>query len=317
METVIEEKDKELHSKDRQIQEQHHTIQLKERQLQEKCSQLLEKDKLYALLNGKDHALDHKVKEIQDKQKDSEQDFQCRLQQKDMAIAELQKTKSAQERMIIWRLEKQHTACASQKPETASQTSLAVVESKGISKMWWRKGKNAPEAMMSGMAVVSGNAAYFRPASSSNVYCLLITSREEQWSRLPGNPSQGFGLAVIDDLLTSVGGWKNGSINTLLSLREKTSWSEVIPPMPTPRSEAVCITTKSALVVAGGCVKHYEPTDIVEVIDLQTKQWIEALLLPKKCRSLSAAVCGNTLYLAGGVTGFVSRGGIINHTPLK
>ena len=111
-----------------------------------------------------------------------------------------------------------------------------------------------------------------------------------------------FGLAIIDGLLTSVGG--RGPTNTLLSLTgkgERKQWSDVFPPMPTPRSLTACITTEKALVVAGG----YAGGDLatVEVMDMNTKQWTTVCPLPQKASELSSIVCGDSLFLAGGCTG--------------
>ena len=61
--------------------------------------------------------------------------------------------------------------------------------------------------------------------------------------------------------------------NTLFSLTgegERKQWSEVFPPMPTPRRLTACITTVQAIVVAGG----YADDELanVEVMDISTKQ---------------------------------------------
>ena len=160
----------------------------------------------------------------------------------------------------------------------------------------------APERMERGAAVVDGNTAYFRPAVSRRVYSYQNILGNEQCSRLPDNPNKDFSLAVIDGLLTSAGGWKGrGSTNTLLSLTgegERKQWSDVFPPMPTPRSSAACITTEKALVVSGGTAGD-DDLAALEVMHINTKQWTTVCPLPQKLRSLSGIVCGDSLYLAG------------------
>ena len=64
--------------------------------------------------------------------------------------------------------------------------------------------------------VVHENTAYFRSWGSHKVYSYQIIGEEEQWSQLPDNDNWNCGLAVIDGLVTSVGGYKNGYTNTLL-----------------------------------------------------------------------------------------------------
>ena len=202
-------------------------------------------------------------------------------------------------------------------PNTASRagpvTTPQRAASKDISIMNWRKGKNAPESMVRGAAIVHGNTAFFRPGNSCKVYSYHNVQGQEQWSRLPDNPNGDCGLEVIDGLLTSVGGWNREASKTeatLLSLREKgerKDWCEVFPPMPTPRDDVACVTTEQALVVAGGFAGG-EFLNTVEVMNLNSKQWTAVTSLPRKCHSLSATVCGDSLYLAGGFTvGFRSK----------
>ena len=102
--------------------------------------------------------------------------------------------------------------------------------------MTWREGKNAPEIIYREAAVVHGNTAYFRPFRSQKVYSYQNIEDKEQWTTLPDNPNEGSGLAVIDGFLTSVGGYKDGYVNTLLSFTgkgERKGWSLIFPPMLT------------------------------------------------------------------------------------
>ena len=193
------------------------------------------------------------------------------------------------------------------RPVTAQTATAVSVVQKDISKMTWREGKKAPQTMARGAAAVHGNTAYFRPSNSARVYSYQNIPEYEQWSRLQDNPNLYFSLAVIDGLLTSVGGYvyrdPNNYVatNTLLTLtksEKKQDWSEIFPPMPTPRSLTACISIEKALVVAGG----YSGSDLdtVEVMDINIKQWTKVSPFPQKLRSLSGIACGNSLYLAGG-----------------
>ena len=292
--TLTEAKDKQIRDKQRTIEEnkrtiatKQHAIEMKERQLQQTQQQLRDSQQLV-------------------------EQFQQSLQHKDKTISDLQQAISHHEReREIQQLKQQDIASSiqlQQLPVTAGKTQTATAVSVGqkdISKMTWREGKKAPEGMMRGAAVVYGNTAYFRPAAinSVRVYSYQNILGNEQWSRLPDNPNWAFSLAVIDGLLTSVGGRNiRGSINTLLSLTgegERKKWSEIFPPMPTPRSLTACITTEKALVVAGGIAGSNLAT--AEVMDINTKQWTTLCPLPQKLESLSGIVCGDSLYLAGGL----------------
>ena len=172
--------------------------------------------------------------------------------------------------------------------------------------MTWREGNSAPEKMYRGAAVVHGNTAYFRPINSAKVYSYQNILGQEQWSQLPENPNWNCCLAVIDGFLTSVGGYRNCFTNTLISLTgdgERKQWSEIFPPMPTPRMSAVCVTTEQALVVAGGRQSHGSSLATVEVMNISTKQWTTASPLPQEQYPLSGTVYGDTLYLAGSLRG--------------
>ena len=290
-------------------------VEAKDRQLQENQQTIEENQRTIAT---KQHAIETKERQLQQTQqqlRDSQQlveQFQQSLQHKDKTISDLQQTISHHEReREIQQLKQQDIASSiqpQQLPVTAEKTQTATavsVAQKDISKMTWREGKKAPESMTRGAAVVHGNTAYFSPhfrlGGSFRVYSYQNILGNEQWSRLPDNPNEAFGLAVIDGLLTSVGGLgSNGRTNTLLSLTgegERKKWSEVFPPMPTPRNCTACITTEQALVVAGG--NAYYGLDTVEVMDINTKQWTTVCALPQKS-SLSGIVCGDSLYLAGG-----------------
>ena len=276
--TLIETKDRQLEESQRT---KHLTLAAKEQELQQKQQQLQVSEQLVA-------------------------EFQQNLQQKDRTISDLQLTISAHERKILEQQVRASGGQPRQLPVTADTPQAATVSAaqKDITKLRWREGKKAPEEMSRGAAVAHGNTAYFNSDNSHNVYSYQIVSGEEQWSRLPDNPYETFSLAVIDGLLTSVGGFKLGSgqTNTLLSLTgagKKRQWSEVFPPMPTARSRTAAVSTGQILVVAGGYC-YNACLDTVEVLNVTTKQWITACPLQQKLDFLTGVTCGDQLYLAGG-----------------
>ena len=289
---ITELEEEKQHLIETNVKEKQHTIENKDRQLQEKERTIASRDRMVEM----------KERELQQTQQRLQASEQS-LQQKYKTISDLHQTISAHERKIQ-QLEQQNTVSGQQQSVTGLQTTVAAAK-KDISKMTWREGKSAPERMYRGAAVVHGNTAYFSPVNSYKSYSYqIIGPGEEQWSQLPDNYNMRFGLAVIDGLVTSVGGYKNGYTDTLLSLTgegERKKWSEIFPPMPTPRQTAACITTEQALVVAGG-YGHGGYLDTVEVMNINIKQWTTVSPLPQKLSQLSATVCGDTLYLAGGRT---------------
>ena len=295
LDNTVDDNCRQLLAKDRQLQEQQHTFH---GQLQQKDTQLQRSQHAIA---SRDEVLERKERELQQTQQ-LVSEFQESLQQKVKTITELQRTISEHERKTQ-QLEQGATASRDtppqQEPVETRQTTVAAAQ-KDISKMRWREGKNAPERMRRGAAIVHGNTAYFRPGGSREFYSYQNILGKKQWSLLPDNPNEYFGLAVIDGLLTSVGG--SGPTNTLFSLTvegERKQWCQIFPPMPTPRSNAACVTTEQALVVAGGYGAGGH-LDRVEVMNTDTKAWTEVASLPEKCSSLTATVFGDRLYLAGG-----------------
>ena len=208
--------------------------------------------------------------------------------------------------------------------QEAMQSEATAVQ-KDHSKMVWSEGKAPPDSMVRGSATVHGNTAYFTLYDTYLVWCYHSTPGEERWSMLPENPCRGFGLTVIDGLLTSVGGFNfvDGWTCKLASLsREDLAslnrgglaglsredgeqmWTHIFPPMACGRMYPACVTTDSVLVVAGGMRDsgwfRSGYLDSVEVMNVSTKQWTMVASLPRKQANLSAVLHGDTLYLAGG-----------------
>ena len=164
----------------------------------------------------------------------------------------------------------------------------------GSIKLRWRDGGRAPYKMNRQVAPVDGGVAYF---SSGGYEVFAYNSADSKWSELPQCPNWGFSLAMINGLLTAIGGWKSIKLtNSLLSLTGK-KWTEQFPPMPTKRwlTSAVCIG--KSLIVAGGQGEGFKYLSTVEVMDTGTLQWFTASSPP---HSQLAAICGDQVYMLGG-----------------
>ena len=270
----------------------HHTIQVKD----------IEIMKHQQTIASMQHALEMKESELQQSQKQLQTSQELVLQSQQRLQ---QQEKTAKRTISANSLEEQDTVSRVQPQQESLVTPLTkmVAAQKDISSMTWREGKNAPEKMARGTAVAHKNRAYFIPADSSKVYSYHVN---EEWSQLPDSSNWRCGLAVINGVPTIVGGYNDEYTNALLSLTGeggKKKWSKILPPMPTPRYGVACITTDQALVVAGG---HARDGDLatVEVMNVNTRQWMTACPLPQKQSHLSGVACGNTLYLAAGSIGF-------------
>ena len=161
----------------------------------------------------------------------------------------------------------------------------------------WKDGGKATIEMKRGACVVDGDVAYFMNTDGQTC---SFNSSTRRWSRLPECPYLFSNLAVIKGRLTAIGGWSQGrDQNKLLSIVDK-KWVEHFPPMPTNRCSTAAVTTKQHVIVAGGKRGSNRPS-IVEVLDIVYLVWSTAASLPQPHSSVSATICGDCLYMLGGV----------------
>ena len=148
-------------------------------------------------------------------------------------------------------------------------------------------------------AVVSGNVVYLNHDYTMLAY--NIASTESGWSQLPNSPCIHCSLAVVDNLLTTIGGGISEPSNKLFSLTGEDRgrrWIKIFPPMPTKRAYAVALCTGKSLIVAGGVGKDDSSLTTVEVMNTEACQWSSAadLLFPVAFNA-SSAICGDEIYI--------------------
>ena len=160
-------------------------------------------------------------------------------------------------------------------------------------RLTWKQCSPLPETMARGTAVVIGNKVYLSGTYSSTIYEYEIL--ENVWSNEIKCPRESFSLAVLNGLLTLVG----GDSNILLSLMDNPTnvgtkcWSESYKPMQNRRSTPAIASNSNYFVVAGG---DYPET--VEVMKLGTQEWHAPSTLPKNDGSISSAtIIEDKLYL--------------------
>jgi hypothetical protein len=177
-------------------------------------------------------------------------------------------------------------------------------------KLRWREGEKAPCAMSrycDAAVHVYNRTVYCKYDSNDKVYAYHISS--SSWSLTPNSPSHDndFALVVIDGLLTTVGGYgdDNKNTNKLLSLTGEDSgrrWTEKFPSMPTKCFTVSALCTGAALIVAGGRGGDKdEALKTVEVLNTETREWHTAADLPQPLALSSMTLCGDLVYLLGGV----------------
>ena len=188
-------------------------------------------------------------------------EFQQTLVQKEKRIRDLEETISAGKRDV-------QEVKQQKKRSEASNTAMDTIT------LNWRQCTKAPRTMYRGSATVDGSMAYFNSFGSSTVQA--YDTDKEVWSQMPECPREPFTLAIVNGLLTAVGGYQSGKpTNTLLSLTGEGSrrkWSKHFPPMPTKRYGTAVVCSGRSLVVAGGTGVNSTILSTVEVMDTESLQ---------------------------------------------
>ena len=266
----VEQKDAVIREKEREIQTKDELLQEKEREIQTKDELLQEKERE---IQTKDELLQEKEREIQTKEK--------LLQEKEREIQELQQRVRERERRGV---------------------------ATGPLKLKWRDGPPAPFETYGYSVAVSGEMVYCCDWTYESTKVLMFNWRTGQWTVLPECPKTNFSIAVVNGTLTAIGGECSGKVtNTLLSLPDTSQhqWIEQFPPMKYHRNYPTVTTTSTYLIVAGGSKDQYVDGNLiseVEVMETQTLKWSTVASLPHPVSGAVATICGDRLYLGGGVS---------------
>ena len=229
------------------------------------------------------------------------------LQCSEQATAEFQQNLLEKEKMIqdqerhIQELQQQLSQRGDQRRKKMEASGEAA---SGCSiKLRWKDGGRAQSEMVGEVAAVDGSVVYFRPGGCGARKVFAYNSTSHKWSELPMCPYHmyGFSIAVVNSLLTAIGGKiPNLQVtNSLLSLTDS-KWKEHFPPMPTKRWFSTTVWSSSSLVVAGGIGERDNDLRTVEVMDTETLQWSTASSFPHPLCSATATLCGDKLYMLGG-----------------
>ena len=172
-----------------------------------------------------------------------------------------------------------------------AQRPLSTSSGEGVIRLNWTQGRMAPCKMVrSTDAVVEGSVAYFRREGTEQVHAYNSTT--DTWTQLPDGRTAYTTLAIVNGLLTTVGGSNSNKLLSLTGEEKDRKWTEVFPPMTTKRKLVIAVTTGRALIVAGVGLAT------VETMNTDTRQWSTAADLPQPMASGSATVCGDRIYMS-------------------
>ena len=147
-------------------------------------------------------------------------------------------------------------------------------------------------------------------------WCVLVYSTNEQkWNVLEGTERHSFSaITLVKDHITLIGGadMEKDMPTTTPSTwyEEEGRWKQVLPPMPAGRAWPAVISHNNLLLVTGGVADDATTVlNTTDVLDLTTMKWIthEGLNLPVPLWWHQLALCGEYLYLVGGMKVFKSQ----------
>ncbi len=181
----------------------------------------------------------------------------------------------------------------------------------------WRKCADMPVARSTPQMVKIRDYVYAggglgKPGESKGIFRYNIY--QDSWTFLPHCPSWHHSLASLDNRLVAIGGMIGGmninahQTNKLYTYKEMDgTWTEVLPPMPTPRSLLSVTTLEDRVIIAAGGVLHTKSngeiikSDVVELYINEDRQWYTTTRLPFLNFAPSIAVIKEVCYALGGV----------------
>ena len=171
-------------------------------------------------------------------------------------------------------------------------------------RLQWRRGADAPEEISGAQAVVMGERMY---AVHNNEKVCQYNWRRDTWRTLPDCPVKWFCMAQFLGKLITVGGKdRHDSVTGKVYQFIAERWDELLPPMPTARSQLTVVTRTScsskppAIAACGGCKAHCQLVDTVEVYSQASSQWHTAKPLPIPCCGMTSVTIDNISYILGG-----------------
>ena len=295
-----------LHTKDDQLNTLADQLREKERENQQQRQQILGLRTLLTAkdeqLAGKDHQLQQKETAMATHQQEIQQ-LRQQLQSSEQVAAEFQQNLLNREKMNqdlqrqVQELQQQLRQRGGQRREEGGSSGAAA--SGSSIKLRWRDGGRALCKMYGEVSAVDGNVVYYRPGGSTSV--IAYNSTNNKWSELPECLNSGFSLAVVNSLLTAIGGRTSNRevTNSLFSLNDN-KWTKQFPTMPTKRWLTAVVCSGKSLLVAGGVGEGNKKLSTVEVMDTETLQWSTASSLPHPLYCASATLRGDQVYMLGG-----------------
>ena len=305
----LEEREKTVQAKEREVDGLMKSMEQLRLQSQEKETQIQQKERDNRCLQNQVSQLGDEVRqkheqvqqlrhELHQTSHDSEQPIatlQHSLEQKDEVIRSMDEVIRSKDAALQEKQRPIQELRQSQGDKRGSSTAAQPL------RLQWRSGPKAPVKTF-GESSVHGEDACFYSWDENKI--MMYNSETEKWAILPECPKRSFSLAVVNGLLTAIGGqtgWlRLKNTKTLLSLTEQQKWTEQFPTMTYYHNHPAVTCTSTSLIVAGGGGPD-EAWAPVEVMDTSTLCWSTAASLPHPWQHATATIWGDRIYIAGGI----------------
>ena len=283
------------------VQDKDEVIRSKEEENQQLRQQLQERYQANRQLEREVGQLNQQFRQLQLKRDQLLQEKATQLEEKDRQLGRVYRQLEVSEQVVtqfgrrIAELEQQLSQREQKaKSKGEEQTSFTLK---------WREGKRSPCKMHRCCdAVVNDNTLFVMNQGTVNIYSYDVIN--DSWSQLPDCIYSNCSIAIINGLLTTVGGYSNSYSNELYCLTGEGSrerWMKKFPSMPTKRQWAATLCNRTTtLIVAGGEGEGGRVLSVVEVMDTETRKWSTAADLPQPMYKASTTVCGEQVYMVGG-----------------
>lgn len=148
--------------------------------------------------------------------------------------------------------------------------------------------------MHRGSAVAHHSTMYCISRHCDRVFCYVVD--KDEWRVHSCCPHLNTGLAIINELLTAVGGEvKLRETNKVVSWKEnEKKWMEEFPPMNTARRNHAVVSDDRYVVAAGG-----DNRTSVEIFTISFNTWSTLTGFPRSLYPsfISATLCGDSVYV--------------------
>ena len=196
-----------------------------------------------------------------------------------------------------------------------------IIQKQTSMKISWRRCTDSPVTNAISPTVKIGDYVYVgeglrKRGEEATVFKYSLT--HDTWSPLPDCPTCLHGLATLDGELIVIGGniIPTNSVYTFTDDK----WQQILPPMPTPRSQLSTASYQNKLIIAAGdTTDHNRETARTDRVEIYKKDdcWYSTTRLPFTLTQFTIQMIGDKCYTLGGVGGDFGKSSTVVYTTVS